>query len=276
MASGGAAPADLRMGTAKGRWVVAAAVLGSGVAFLDGTVVNAALPAISRDLNANSLTSSGCSRGTCSPWARSSCSVVRSATATGAAGSSSSDWSRSRHVAAVRDRPDTGMLIGARASKAWPPRSRAQQPGDGLGVVRRRRPRPCDRRVVGLGGIAPPSARSSVAISSTPCRGDGCSSSTCRSSVVAILIALRHVPGSRDDMPARTRRGRERVLDARTRRRGLRADRGAGPRTGPRVDRGRGRRRRHARRVPRVEDGWRTRWCRSGSSSRSSSRARTR
>ncbi len=41
------------MGTAKGRWVVAAAVLGSGVAFLDGTVVNAALPAISRDLDAN-------------------------------------------------------------------------------------------------------------------------------------------------------------------------------------------------------------------------------
>src|SRR4051794_27466045 len=44
---------DLRMGTAKGRWVVAAAVLGSGVAFLDGTVVNAALPAISRDLGAD-------------------------------------------------------------------------------------------------------------------------------------------------------------------------------------------------------------------------------
>jgi EmrB/QacA subfamily drug resistance transporter len=45
--------ADLRMGTARGRWVVAAAVLGSGVAFLDGTVVNAALPAIARDLHAD-------------------------------------------------------------------------------------------------------------------------------------------------------------------------------------------------------------------------------
>jgi len=44
---------DLHMATARGRWVVAAAVLGSGVAFLDGTVVNAALPAISRDLDAN-------------------------------------------------------------------------------------------------------------------------------------------------------------------------------------------------------------------------------
>src|SRR3954453_13767272 len=53
MASRGAAPADLRMGTARGHWVIAAAVLGSGVAFLDGTVVNAALPAISRDLHAD-------------------------------------------------------------------------------------------------------------------------------------------------------------------------------------------------------------------------------
>ena len=39
------------MGTAPGRWVIAAAVLGSGVAFIDGTVVNAALPAISRDFH---------------------------------------------------------------------------------------------------------------------------------------------------------------------------------------------------------------------------------
>jgi len=43
----------LRMGTPKGRWVIAAAVLGSGVAFLDSTVVNAALPAIAADLHAD-------------------------------------------------------------------------------------------------------------------------------------------------------------------------------------------------------------------------------
>ncbi len=41
------------MGTAAGRWVIAASVLGSGVAFIDGSVVNAALPAISTDLGAN-------------------------------------------------------------------------------------------------------------------------------------------------------------------------------------------------------------------------------
>ncbi|TSD96586.1 MFS transporter [Skermania sp. ID1734] len=35
-----------------GRWLVAAAVLGSGIAFLDGTVVNVALPSIGRDFSA--------------------------------------------------------------------------------------------------------------------------------------------------------------------------------------------------------------------------------
>jgi EmrB/QacA subfamily drug resistance transporter len=40
-------------GTAKARWVVAATVLGSGIAFLDGTVVNVALPAIGKDLHTN-------------------------------------------------------------------------------------------------------------------------------------------------------------------------------------------------------------------------------
>lgn len=42
--------AGVRFGTAAARWVLAATVLGSGVAFLDGTVVNVALPAISEDL----------------------------------------------------------------------------------------------------------------------------------------------------------------------------------------------------------------------------------
>ncbi|HEX5146188.1 MAG TPA: MFS transporter [Conexibacter sp.] len=36
-----------------GRWVLAIAVLGSGIAFLDGTVVNVALPDIGRDLHAS-------------------------------------------------------------------------------------------------------------------------------------------------------------------------------------------------------------------------------
>lgn len=43
----------LRMGAPAGHWLVAAAVLGSGVAFLDGTVVNAALPAIASEFDAD-------------------------------------------------------------------------------------------------------------------------------------------------------------------------------------------------------------------------------
>src|SRR5213079_3507727 len=39
--------------SAAGRWILAVAVLGSGMAFLDGTVVNVALPAIGRDLDAS-------------------------------------------------------------------------------------------------------------------------------------------------------------------------------------------------------------------------------
>ena len=34
------------------RWTLVAAILGSSMAFLDGTVVNVALPAIQQDLNA--------------------------------------------------------------------------------------------------------------------------------------------------------------------------------------------------------------------------------
>src|ERR1700690_1314349 len=43
----------LRYGTAAGRWVLAATVLGSGVAALDATVVGIALPAIARDFHAS-------------------------------------------------------------------------------------------------------------------------------------------------------------------------------------------------------------------------------
>ncbi|MFE4974100.1 MFS transporter [Kitasatospora sp. NPDC056651] len=42
----------LRLGTAQGRWVLLATVLGSSMAMLDGTVVNVALPRIGADLGA--------------------------------------------------------------------------------------------------------------------------------------------------------------------------------------------------------------------------------
>ncbi|MDQ2649364.1 MAG: MFS transporter [Actinomycetota bacterium] len=43
----------MRMGTSAARWVLLATVLGSGIAFLDGTIVNVALPAIADDLDAS-------------------------------------------------------------------------------------------------------------------------------------------------------------------------------------------------------------------------------
>jgi len=45
------APHGLTLASARGRWVIAATVLGSGLAMLDGTVVNVALPTIGRDLH---------------------------------------------------------------------------------------------------------------------------------------------------------------------------------------------------------------------------------
>ena len=43
----------IRFRSDRGRWVVAAAALGSGIVFLDGTVVNVALPKISADLDSS-------------------------------------------------------------------------------------------------------------------------------------------------------------------------------------------------------------------------------
>ena len=51
-----AARPALRMSTAPGRWVIAATVLGSGMAALDATVVGIALPAIGRDFHASVVT----------------------------------------------------------------------------------------------------------------------------------------------------------------------------------------------------------------------------
>lgn len=48
-----ALPAEVRLGQPAGRWVVLATVLGSGVAMLDATVVNVALPALADELGAS-------------------------------------------------------------------------------------------------------------------------------------------------------------------------------------------------------------------------------
>src|SRR5436190_20689117 len=43
---------DVVYGSAQGRWVLLATILGSGMAQLDGTIVNVALPRIGEDLHA--------------------------------------------------------------------------------------------------------------------------------------------------------------------------------------------------------------------------------
>src|SRR6184192_1537825 len=45
-------PATTRCGKAQGRWTLAATILGSSMVFIDGTVVNVALPALQTKLNA--------------------------------------------------------------------------------------------------------------------------------------------------------------------------------------------------------------------------------
>src|SRR5207344_3523555 len=45
------ATGSIRLAEPRGRWVLAAAVLGSSMALLDGTIVNVALPTIGRELN---------------------------------------------------------------------------------------------------------------------------------------------------------------------------------------------------------------------------------
>jgi EmrB/QacA subfamily drug resistance transporter len=47
------APADLRLAQPAGRWLLTAVVIGSGITFLDATVVNVALPTIGDDLDAS-------------------------------------------------------------------------------------------------------------------------------------------------------------------------------------------------------------------------------
>ncbi|HEX9359508.1 MAG TPA: MFS transporter, partial [Streptosporangiaceae bacterium] len=45
------APGQIRLGQPRGRWIIAATVLGSSMAMLDATVVSVALPTIGRDLH---------------------------------------------------------------------------------------------------------------------------------------------------------------------------------------------------------------------------------
>src|SRR2546422_399203 len=48
-------PATAPCSKSRGRWILAATILGSSMAFIDGTVVNVALPALQTSLNATAV-----------------------------------------------------------------------------------------------------------------------------------------------------------------------------------------------------------------------------
>src|SRR5215212_10121218 len=66
------APPDeqLVLASGRGRLALVVTVAASGMASLDATVVNVALPSTGDDLHAGSARCSGCSRGTCWRWPR--------------------------------------------------------------------------------------------------------------------------------------------------------------------------------------------------------------
>ncbi len=53
MTTASTSAAAVRLGTGQGRWILTAAILGSGMAFLDGTIVNVAIRVIGTDLDAS-------------------------------------------------------------------------------------------------------------------------------------------------------------------------------------------------------------------------------
>ena len=134
-----------------GRWVLAVAVLGSGMAFLDGTVVNVALPDIGRDLDASTSALQWILNGY----------LLTLASLILLGGSLGDRYGRRRIfvlgvgvftaaslLCAIA--PSAGLLIAARLLQGVGGRAAdSGQPGDDRVQLSARRPRPGDRRLVG-------------------------------------------------------------------------------------------------------------------------------
>src|ERR1700746_3490970 len=142
----------------RGRWVVAAMILGSSVAGIDSTVVAVALPAIGRNLHAGF----GALQWTVTSYTLTLASLIL------LAGSLSDRWGRRRvfligltwfTLASVlcAAAPGIGWVLAPRGARHRMPDRRAGragyrrraddagQPGDHRGGLRPRRPRPRDR-----------------------------------------------------------------------------------------------------------------------------------
>ena len=192
-------------GSPRARWVLAAAVLGSGMAFLDGTIVNVALPAMARDLDADLADLQ---------WVLDAYLVTLTALVL-LGGALGDRFGRRRvftigvgafAVASVLCgvAPTTGALIAARVAAGSRCRDAgARQPGAAVRHDAPRGSRPRDRCVVRPHRRRERGRdRSSEDGSSTRRHGDGRSSSTCPSPSSSWSPA-RRVPESTDpDAPA--------------------------------------------------------------------------
>ena len=206
--------AGVELASRTGRGIVTAAVLGSGMAFLDGTVVNVALVRIGTDLDASLADLQWVSNG----YLLSLASLIL-------LGGSLGDRFGRRRIfvlgvigfavasALCGAAPTPGLLIAARVLQGVA--GALLTPGS-LSMIEAtdppRGPRPGDRVVVGpRRRRRRHRARSSAGGSCSTRAGGGPSSSTSRSRVVTVLLARRYVPETRDEQ---AERGRFDVLGA--------------------------------------------------------------
>ena len=192
--------AEIAYGTAKGRWVLLATVLGSGMVFLDGTVVNIAIPVLGRELHAGI---SGVQ------WVLDAYLVVLSALLL--LGGSLGDRYGRRRVFAIGlsvfttasvlcgIAPDLGLLIGARVLEGAG--GALLVPGS-LAILSATFREEDRRRVIGAW-----SGLTGVSTAIAPLIGGFLTDSVSWRAIfflnvpfaLATLWALRHVPESRDD-----------------------------------------------------------------------------
>ena len=139
--------------SAAGRWLLAVAVAGSGMAFLDGTVVNVALPDIGRDLDASDQRPAvDPQRLPADPRLADPARRLARRPLRAPARLRPRRRRLHRRLAALRGRAQ--RRAADRRPAAAGDRRRAadaRQPGDDRGQLPARRPRPRDRRLVGPG-----------------------------------------------------------------------------------------------------------------------------